>query len=268
MKMKRILPLILLLLLSACARSQAENVMPIARSPLPTKAPNFTPLPPQSEIDFVSDTSIQFLTTQKDLAFAAQIDIPLPGQPVWVAGIPYADGAAWAVAFQNGSLRAYSVDADGYEEINITPQSIPAGMPLTIYSRGDELFALVPPSADATPYSPPVLLDTTTGKVAFIASNGDLVISEGDAATRLPVNALIDSRILVPRARNPQGDRRGHGARPPGAHGPSLHRDARRPAVHGLRALRPRHRRRAGQFAANPGGRPARQVIREHRPEF
>ncbi|MBT3338940.1 MAG: hypothetical protein HN855_11960 [Anaerolineae bacterium] len=197
MNTKTILLLTLLIIISACAPLEEENtpLMPMTQA-LP-ETPITSPLPVKSEIDFVSNTEIQYLPTQTDLLSATQTDIPLPQRPVWIAGIPHADGTAWAVSFEDGSLSAYFVNNNGYEEIAITPQRFSPEMPLTIYSSNGELFALAAPGADAAPYSQPIFLDAASGKIAYIASNGDLVISENDQETRLSVNALLDSRILI-----------------------------------------------------------------------
>lgn len=164
------------------------------KSPVPAEITASTPTTVQNEINLVSESGIQALTTSTELASATQVDIHLPGNPVWVAGIPYADGTAWAVALDDGSLLAYAVSANGYEEVEIAPRNLPVGMPLTIYASGGLIYALAPPGADAAPYSLPVLLD---GGVAYLANNGELVIQQGDAETRLPVNALPDSRMLL-----------------------------------------------------------------------
>ncbi len=197
MKTKLLPSLILVLLLSSCLPSQTKNTDITMDTPVSTEIAPLISVQPQSEIDLVSDMSIQLLTTQTDLISATLIDIPSPAQPVWVAGIPYADGTAWAVAFDDGSLMAYKVTASGYEEVEIAPRNLPVGMPLSIYASGGLLFALAPPGVDAAPYAQPVFIHENTADIAYIASGGDLIIQQADIETRLPVNALPDSRILV-----------------------------------------------------------------------
>ena len=141
---------------------------------------------------------MRYLTPQADLASATQIDIPLPGKPLWVAGIPFQDRVAWAVAFEDGSLQAFTIGSSGYAQVAIYPENMPPGAPLTIYSRNGELFALTAPS-DASPLTQPILLDAN--KLAYIATNGDLVITRNGTETRLPVNALPDSLLIYNRNR-------------------------------------------------------------------
>lgn len=125
------------------------------------------------------------------------MDIPLSGQPTWIAGVPFENGSAWAVAFENGVLQAFLVTLDGYTQIAISPAQISPGMPLTIYAQGGNLFALTAPGADASPLSPPVPLDDQLQSIAYIATSGDLVLWQNGHETRLPVDALPDSRILA-----------------------------------------------------------------------
>lgn len=132
-----------------------------------------------------------------DLASATRIDIRLPGEPAWVAGIPHEDGSAWAVAFEDGTLRAFTVSSTGYEPAAISPEQLPPGSPLILYSQDGHLFALTIPGTDASPLTAPVLIDRELPKIATIAMNGDLVIREENQETRIPVNALPDSRILA-----------------------------------------------------------------------
>lgn len=197
MKIKLLLFLSLLLFLAACSPSVDASSTSTPTTQAPPEAPLPSPIPADREIDFVSNTNIQHIATQTDLLSAIQIDIPLTQPLAWIAGIPHTDGTIWAVAFDDGSLSAYLVDENGYEELEITPDKIAAGMPLTIYSSGGLLYALSPLSAGAAPFSPPVFIEEGSTDIAYITNNGDLVIQQDDAETRLPVDALHDSRILV-----------------------------------------------------------------------
>ncbi len=206
MKTRLILPLSLFLILifSACAPTvdKSASTASLPATVPPTLAAPSSAIPPTTdgEIDFISNSDMRFLPTQTDLASANQIDIPLPGKPVWIAGIPHESSVAWAVAFEDGSLSAYSASYSGYSsdytQVAISPEKLPPGAPLTIYSRDGKLFTLTAPGADASPLTPPLLLDPDLPKIAYIATNGDLVIWGDGQETRLPVNALPDSRIL------------------------------------------------------------------------
>jgi hypothetical protein len=203
MTTKLILPLFFLLTLifSACAPI-ADSSTSIAPSSAPatqtaSELPTISPITTDDEIEFVSNSDIRFLPAKIDLASATQIDIPLPGKPLWVAAIPQHGGSTWAVAFEDGSLDAYRINSSDYTQTAISPEKLPPGMPLTIYSRDGELFALTAPSVEASLLTLPVLLDPNSPEIAYIAMDGDLVIWSDGQETHLPVNALPDTRILA-----------------------------------------------------------------------
>jgi len=193
--------LILLLALTACSTGQpaaSGTPTPAPVSPTPIPSPRINPSAAEGEITAISSNAMRFLPVRTDLAFLTPIDIPLAGNPVWTAGIPFQDGFAWAVALEDGSLQAFSVDTSGYAQAAISPENLPASSPLTIYSQGGQLFALSAPS-DVSPFDQPILLDENA--LAYIATNGDLVITREGAETRLPVNALPDSLLVYNRNR-------------------------------------------------------------------
>jgi hypothetical protein len=196
-KLKSLLFLLFLIILSACVPVIGDDV---SYPPTPvsvTTEASSSLLPIDREYKFVSNNDIQYLSTPIDLVSATQIEIPLHQQPIWLAGIPHTDGVAWVVSFEDGSLRAFIVDPNGYKEVGISPGKISTGMPLTIYSSNGKLFALTGPTTDVAPHSQPIFIDGASTNIAYIANNGDLVILEDDVETRLPVNALLDSRILI-----------------------------------------------------------------------
>ena len=200
-KLSLLLLLIMSLLISACSPTveKSELETPLAIPTAIDKAEDSieSHTAAKGDIDFISNSEIQYLPVQTDLASATQIVIPLAEKPIWIAGIPHEDGTAWAVTFESGNLKTFAVNQNGFKEIEITPNKLPAGMPLTIYSSNRELFALTAPGVDASPLTQPVLIDANLHQIAYIAINGDLVISQNGQETRLPVNALPDSRILV-----------------------------------------------------------------------
>ena len=160
-----------------------------------TQSPSILSPADDKEITSISSDEMRFLPIHTDLDSATIIDIPLEDQPLWIAGIPFDDGNAWAVALTNGRLKAFFVTPDDYSTLIISPTQQTAGTPLTIYSQDRQLFALTPP-VDASLPTSPVLLEASLSKMAYIATNGDLVIRQGKSETRLPVNALPDSRII------------------------------------------------------------------------
>lgn len=205
--MKTRLTLAIFLLLAAALSACAPTIEPDATNspqPAPVKPrvsefPSASPPTAEGEITSVSNSEIRFLPGHADLATAPHIDIPLAGKPAWIAGIPFENGSAWAAALEDGTLQAFFVTDIDYMTLAISPEQLPPGMPLTIYSKDGKLFPLTAPGADASPLSALILLDPTLPGIAYIAENGDLVLWQREQETRLPVNALPDSRILADR---------------------------------------------------------------------
>jgi hypothetical protein len=66
-------------------------------------------------------------------------------------------------------------------------------MPPTLIVTSDSIQLITPPD-DASPITNPIIV---ADKLIYIATNGDLVMSSSELQTRLPINTLPDSRILV-----------------------------------------------------------------------
>ncbi|MDK1082212.1 MAG: hypothetical protein QGD88_12150 [Anaerolineae bacterium] len=188
------------LTISACGPngfdSGSDSHQGADRSPPSYKIPTFSPIFSDNKIAFVSNHEINVLPFQTDLTATTQIDIPLAGKPVWIAGLPFENGSAWAVTLEDGSTQAFLVNEAGYTPLAISPKSYSPEMPLTIYSMEGQLFGLSAPGQDGSPYSAPILIDGPIPKIIYIAINGDLVIWSDGQGTRLPVDALPDSQIL------------------------------------------------------------------------
>jgi len=203
MKTKPTLPffLFLTIVLVACAPSVAPNATtsppPAPVNPTYSILPTISPPTANHEIEFISNNQIHLLPIHADLKTAAQIEIPLAGKPVWVAGIPFETGSAWAVTLEDGSIQAFLVDINDYAQTAISPNKLPKSTPLTIYSQAGQLFALTSPDADASPLTEPILIDSSNLQKAYIATDGDLVIWQNGQEIRLPADALPDSRILT-----------------------------------------------------------------------
>lgn len=126
-----------------------------------------------------------------DLQNASVIDIPLEGKPIWLVSATENESILLATVLEDGTTQVFKITGESYLPIEITPSQLPAGMPpLLTLTEGEP--QLITPPADASLVTNPILLGED---LIYIASNGDLVVGE----TRLPVNALPDSRILADR---------------------------------------------------------------------
>jgi len=125
------------------------------------------------------------------------LDIPLAGEPEWVVAAMGEAGSIWVAVLRDGRVQAFSVNGSGYEEIAVTPDRLPPGMPPLLKVEGSAPLLVTTPLADTSPLTHPVVVGGDDARIAYIAKNGDVVIWDGKEIGRLPVNALPDARILV-----------------------------------------------------------------------
>ena len=124
------------------------------------------------------------------------IDIPLAASPRWVVAAPDGQSSIWVVLLEDGTVQAFRLTDRQPEQIEIAPKNLPAGMPpLLLVKDGDPVLVTVP-SASASPLTHPTVL-FRSGRLAFVATNGDLVLCDGGDCARLALNAPADGRLLV-----------------------------------------------------------------------
>jgi len=129
--------------------------------------------------------------------FAQVLDLPLEGRPVWVTAFPAEVGSLWVAVLEDGRAQAFHVSApDRVEPVNVVPNAMPPGMPPMGYAIADFSALGVPPSETASALSHAVILRDTI-RLAYLETNGDLVVSDGYHEWREGINALPDARLLV-----------------------------------------------------------------------
>ena len=139
----------------------------------------------------------RYVSGRGDLPDVKPLDIPLASEPEWVVAAPGEVGSIWIVVLMGGGVQAFSVNGSGYEEIAVTPDRLPPGMPPLLKVGGSAPILVTAPLDDASPLTHPVVVGGDGARIAYIAKNGDVVIWDGKEIGRLPVNALPDARILV-----------------------------------------------------------------------
>ena len=136
---------------------------------------------------------------EKGLPGTRPVDVRLPGKPLWLHAA--LDGAVsyWIVSLEDGRALAYRLEGGTLEPAKVSPGRLPPGMPPGLprpLVTADGMVRLVVPPRDASPAARPVTLPAT-GRLAYVAGDGDLVVVAGAQAVRLPVDALPDARLVV-----------------------------------------------------------------------
>ena len=130
------------------------------------------------------------------LPAAPSIDVPLEGVPRWVVAVPDGSGSIWAVVLEDGAVKAFRHNGTQLQEIEISPASLPPGMPPLLTLRGARPSLVTAPTEEASTLTHPVVLPRS-GRLAFVAANGDLVLWDDGEVARLALKALPDARLLV-----------------------------------------------------------------------
>lgn len=130
------------------------------------------------------------------MPLSGAVDVPLGGEPVWVAGVPFREGVAWVVALASGSVEDFYMEMPGgIEPLDIEPGRLAPGAPPLVESLGDPLELVVGPGSPLT--HPLPVGDSLVG----VAESGEVFVeSEGEVAGT-GVAALPDARFT----RSPSG---------------------------------------------------------------
>ena len=138
----------------------------------------------------------RYLLGRGSLPEAAPLHIPLRGRPKWLVAAPAGDASIWVAVLEDGSVQAFSIADGQVQDHPITPGILPPGMPplLMLTDGGATLVSSL--DANSSNLTSPVVLQPS-GNMAYIRSNGDLVVRIGGQSTVLPLNALPDARLLT-----------------------------------------------------------------------
>ena len=218
------LPVMILALITACSPEptlptptpQPPTVTPI---PPPPVTPTLYTEPPPIPIDLsdvgvitpsvpVADLTLLAYTYQKPngnrlapgkgrMTSVLPLDIRLQGEPAWVLGVPVdGDGSIWTVVLTDGRIQAFLVLAGNVTPVIVLPATLPPGMPPLLLLDQGAPSLVTARAEDASPFTHPILIGGDRERLAYIATNGDLVIRQNGEEHRLEINALPDARIM------------------------------------------------------------------------
>jgi endonuclease YncB( thermonuclease family) len=128
------------------------------------------------------------------------LDIPVDGRPQWLVAAPMGEGSVWVAVLADGRVQAFHVVGNSVAPLAIEPGQLPPGMPPLLWVKGDVPRLVANPTDQASPLTHPVVLPASGDQLAFIETEGDLVIWDGDEVGRVAANALPDARLLVDEA--------------------------------------------------------------------
>ena len=166
--------------------------------------------PPAADSSPGLDPGLRFATTfgnadgnryvagQATIASDRVLEIPFGEtikEPVgWIVGIADGDDVVLAIADANGTIEGFRESAGAVvsETLNISRTS--PGTPPALVA-GDGALVIVPPATSGALGTNALALET--GGLAFVSSDGAVIISDGTGNRRLDVDALVDGRLTV-----------------------------------------------------------------------
>lgn len=125
------------------------------------------------------------------------INIQLDSEIKWVAAAA-SDGqhSFWVAVLADGNVHSYRVDDEGFKEKSILPSTLNYPIPPTLVVEQHTELKLGNLLDSASIYTNTVVLNAN-GDRAFIARNGDIILQKAGKISRLEINTLPYSKILV-----------------------------------------------------------------------
>ena len=122
------------------------------------------------------------------------VDLVVDGSALWIVGIVDGDGVAVVVADTDGNLSGFDIGTDEIETRPFNLASAAPGTPPGLVS-GQGVLVLLPPASSGSADTNAIAL--ASGGIAFVGTDGSVVISDGGGNRRLEVDALLDGRLTV-----------------------------------------------------------------------
>lgn len=122
------------------------------------------------------------------------IEIHLPQEAPWIAGVTIEGGSLWAVVLADGTVLGVKARGDAQEQSPLA-EGGPAGTPVALQAAGGRGTLLRSELPEVSSYTHPLQLPS--GAVAGNRANGTLLFGSSSRVISLAANALPDARPLL-----------------------------------------------------------------------
>lgn len=125
---------------------------------------------------------------------AEYVEQTVSGTPAWLVGIADGPDVVLVMADTDGALTGFTIGADGVSgrELNLAVAA-PGAPPSLVAGQG--VLVILPPAASGSPDSNVLALES--GGLAFVGSDGAVIISDEVGNRRIELNALLDGRLTL-----------------------------------------------------------------------
>jgi hypothetical protein len=156
-------------------------------------------MPPTTVYTYANPTGNRYLPEiSGSFPDATLTEIPLDGTPLWVVGGQIDNALVWVVALNGGRVVAVPMTPDGEAGFTLELAQIASGQPIAVQFGSEGLPTLLTAGDDASPQSHPLVVNAIDNTLAYISTNGDLVLwRDGNILDRIALNLQPDARPVT-----------------------------------------------------------------------
>lgn len=125
---------------------------------------------------------------------AEYVEQTVSGTPAWLVGIADGPDVVLVMADTDGALTGFTIGADGVSGRELNLAVAAPGTPPSLVA-GQGVLVILPPAASGSPDSNVLALES--GGLAFVGSDGAVIISDEVGNRRIELNALLDGRLTL-----------------------------------------------------------------------
>jgi hypothetical protein len=178
---------------TASAPDQGETAVPAAPAPAGQPSTAAPEVRASASYGFTHQRADgnRMVVGRGSLLTARVVDIPVGGAPAWIVAAPHPRAMIWVTVLADGTAHAFRTVGAKLENVPVTPNRLPPGMPPLVQVTGDAV-TLVETEGAGSPLTHPV---PVAAGVLWVTPEGDVAIS-GGGERRLAAHALPDARLV------------------------------------------------------------------------
>ncbi|MBK5268997.1 MAG: hypothetical protein JJE47_16375 [Acidimicrobiia bacterium] len=122
------------------------------------------------------------------------VEQTVSGVPAWLVGIADGPDVVLVMADTEGALSGFTIGADGVSDRELNLAVAAPGTPPSLVA-GHGVLVILPPGASGSPDSNALALES--GGLAFVGSDGAVIVTDKVGNRRIELNAVTDGRLTL-----------------------------------------------------------------------